>query len=464
VVPAALTLEGPSEIAELVQEFNSMIVSRADYEERLTHQALHDPLTGLPNRALIVDRISKALKRGRGTETGVAVMFVDLDRFRVVNDGLGHAGGNSVLRQIARKIEDVLPPEDSVGRLNADEFVILCESLTSSDVVEQLAERIGAVIGESFAIDEQEVRITASIGIVVARPGDTAADLLRNADVAMMKAKSRGKARHEFFDASLRARALSRLQIESDLRHAIDRREFLVQYQPIVDINEGTIGAEALVRWSHPTSGLQPPLAFIPVAEETGLIVPIGIFVLEEACKQAAAWNAEGFPIRVSVNLSARQLVDESLPGHVRRILTETDLPASQLCLEITESTLMDEAVQPVVLDRLKQLGVALSIDDFGTGYSSLAYLQRFPIDELKIDRSFVGALNAADSSEALVEAIIRLAGALGIDVIVEGVEEQRQLDTLLRLGATRLQGFFFMRPSAASEIRGFVPMLTAMA
>jgi EAL domain-containing protein (putative c-di-GMP-specific phosphodiesterase class I) len=276
----------------------------------------------------------------------------------------------------------------------------------------------------------------------------------------MVKAKERGKARHEFYNQSLHARGLSRLQLESDLRRALDRREFMLYYQPIIDVREGMIGAEALIRWQHPTSGLQLPLAFIPIAEETGLIVPIGIFVLEEACKQAARWHTEARSMRVSVNLSARQLVDEALPEAVQRILDETGLPASQLCLEITESTLMDENIQPVILDRLKQIGVILSIDDFGTGYSSLAYIQRFPVDELKIDRSFVRSLNAYDSSEALVEAIIRLAAALGIDVVVEGVEEVEQIKTLQRLGASRMQGYHFMRPGPPSDIEGFVPSL----
>jgi diguanylate cyclase (GGDEF)-like protein len=458
VTPAALTLEGPSEIAGLVQEFNTMIASRAGYEERLTHQALHDSLTDLPNRPLITDRISKALQRARRTRMSVFVLFADLDRFRIVNDGLGHTGGDRVLRQMARRIGDVLGPDDSVGRLNADEFVILCEGLTSTAEATLLAERIGAAIAEPLRIDGKEVTVTASIGIAAARDVDTATDLIRNADVAMMKAKQRGKARHELFHDSLAVHALSRLQIESDLSHALDRREFILHYQPIIDVREGMIGAEALIRWQHPTSGLQAPLAFIPIVEETGLIVPIGIFVLEEACKQAAEWYAAGRAMRVSVNLSARQLLDEALPDQVRRILTETGLPASHLCLEITESTLMDEAIQPVVLERLKQIGVVISIDDFGTGYSSLAYIQRFHVDQLKIDRSFVRELNGYDNSEALVGAIIRLAGAIGIDVIVEGVEELGQLQTLQRLGATRMQGYFFMRPSPPGDLVGYAP------
>ena len=464
VVPAPLAPEGPLEIARLVQEFNSMVGSRAQYEERLTHQALHDHLTGLPNRALLIDRIAKALERAGRTGEGVGVLFADLDRFRVLNDALGHVRGDAVMRLVARRIEGVLRPGDSVGRLNADEFVILCEGIGSPEQLGSMADRIGTAIAEPLAVEGKDVRVTASIGIAVARPDDTATDLIRNADVAMMRAKESGKARHEFFVASMHDRALSRLQIESDLRHAVDRGELLLHYQPIVDVREGVVGAEALVRWQHPTSGLQPPLSFIPVAEETGMIVPIGLFVLEEACKQAASWHASGKPIRVSVNLSARQLIDGDLPGHVRRILTETDLPADALCLEITESTLINEAIQPVVLERLKEIGVMISIDDFGTGYSSLSYIQRFPVDELKIDRSFVRALHAEDSSEALVEAIMHLAGAIGMEVVCEGVEEFEELEALKRLGCTRVQGFYFMRPGSAEQIRRYSPPLAVSA
>ena len=456
VVPAPLTPEGPLEIAHLVQEFNSMVTSRTEYEERLTHQALHDHLTGLPNRALLVDRAGKALERAERTGESTAVLFIDLDRFRVVNDGLGHSRGDAVLRLIARRIEGVLRPGDSVARLNADEFVVLCEGIGTPSQLGVVADRVGAAIADPLAIEGKDVSVTASIGIAVARANDTPTDLIRNADVAMMRAKELGKARHEFFEASMHDRALSRLQIESDLRHALDRGELFLHYQPIVHVSDGIIGAEALVRWQHPTSGLQPPLSFIPVAEETGMIGPIGLFVLEQACRQAAAWHASGKPLRVSVNLSARQLVDESFPAQVSRILMETELPSSALCLEITESMLMDEAIQPGVLQRLKEIGVAISIDDFGTGYSSLAYIQRFPVDELKIDRSFVRALKAEDSSEALVEAIIRLAEAIGIDVVVEGVEEQSELDTLKRLGCSRLQGYFFMRPGPPERIRRY--------
>ena len=464
VVPAPLTLEGPLEIARLVQEFNSMVSSRAQYEERLTHQALHDHLTGLPNRALLIDRISKALERAERTKEGVAVLFADLDRFRVLNDALGHIRGDAVMRLVARRIESVLRPGDSVGRLNADEFVVLCEGVGSTEQIASIADRIGLSIAEPLSLEGKEVTVTASIGIAIAAGEDTATDLLRNADVAMMRAKALGKARHEFFDASMRDVALSRLQVESDLRHALSRGELLLHYQPIVDVSGGVVGAEALIRWLHPTSGLQPPMSFIPVAEETGLIVPIGLFVLEEACRQAAVWNASGKPIRVSVNLSPRQLVDEDLPSHVRRILTETDLPASLLCLEITESALVDEAIQPAVLERLKEIGVMISIDDFGTGYSSLSYIQRFPVDELKIDRSFVRALNAEDSSAALVKGIIQLAGAIGMDVVVEGVEEQFQLDMLKRLGCSRVQGFYFLRPGPAEQIRRYAPPVTVSA
>ena len=464
IVPAPLVPEGPLEIARLVQEFNAMVASRAQYEERLTHQALHDHLTGLPNRALLIDRVSKALERAVRTGEGVGVLFADLDRFRVLNDALGHVRGDAVMRLVARRIEGVIRPGDSVGRLNADEFVILCEGIASPEQLGLMADRVGSAIAEPLSVEGKEVTVTASIGIAIAREDDTATDLIRNADVAMMRAKELGKARHEFFDLSMRDRALTRLQIESDLRHALARRELLLQYQPIVDVREGVVGAEALVRWQHPTSGLQPPLSFIPVAEETGMIVPIGLFILESACRQAAAWHASGKPIRVSVNLSARQLIDEALPQHVRRILLETDLPASSLCLEITESTLINEAIQPVVLERLKEIGVMISIDDFGTGYSSLSYIQRFPVDELKIDRSFVRALSSEDSSEALVEAIIHLASAIGMEVVVEGVEEQHELDTLKRLGCSRVQGYYFMRPGSADQIRRYSAPLTVSA
>ena len=254
-------------------------------------------------------------------------------------------------------------------------------------------------------------------------------------------------------------------QFETELRRALDNDAFRVYYQPIVSLEDGEIkGFEALVRWQHPTSGLQPPLAFIPVAEETGLIVDIGLFVLEEACRRAASWHASGLPLHVSVNLSARQLLDENLPSHVRRVLMENELPPASLCLEITEGTLINEAIQPVILERLKEIGVMISIDDFGTGYSSLSYIQRFPVDELKIDRSFVRALDAEDSSEALVQAIIQLAGAIGMGVVVEGVETAGELETLKRLGCSHVQGFYFSRPVSAEQVRRYAPPLTVSA
>ena len=455
VTPAPLSVEGPSEIARLVEEFNAMIAARTRSEARLLHHALHDGLTGLPNRALLIDRTTKALERSARSGLLTAVLFADLDRFRVLNDGLGHANGDAVLRQIARRLADVVRPGDTVARMNGDEFVVLCEDLTSETQAATIAERIGDAVSEPINLDGTTVSVTASIGIAIAHGGETADDLLRDADVATRRAKERGKARHEFFDASLRSRALSRVQIENDLRSAIEHRELVVHYQPEIDVTSGAVvGVEALVRWQHPESGLQLPMSFIPVAEETGLIVPLGRFVLEEACRQAAAWREAGTPVRVSVNLSPKQLVDRDLPRQVAGVLDASGLPAELLCLEITEGTLMDDATPISTLDRLQELGVSISIDDFGTGYSSLAYLQRFPIDQLKIDRAFVRAMG---TSTALVAAVVGLARALGLMTVAEGVEDQRELDTLRALGCDAAQGFFIMRPGPADVVGAFL-------
>jgi diguanylate cyclase (GGDEF)-like protein len=386
---------------------------------------------------------------------GIAVLFVDVDRFKLLNASVGHAAGDRVLVEIGERLVHVVRPEDTIARFGGDEFVLLCEGLVSTEQAEVIAQRISNCLADPFRIGEIEVTLTVSVGIAMNRDGLTAEDIIRDADAAMTRAKETGKARYEFSDDRMHARANDRLEIESDLRRALERNEFTLHYQPIVDLQHGQIvAAEALLRWNHPTKGEQQPGEFVPVAEETGLINSIGRWVLMQACRQAAEWTAQGHPLSVSVNLSARQLARPGLEAIVANALNDAQLDPSRLCLEITESTLMDEGA-PVyeVLRQLKGLGVSLSVDDFGTGYSSLAYLQRFPMDQLKIDRAFVEDLGLGSARSALVGAIVQMGRALEIEVVAEGVENVAQLGDLQRLGCLRAQGFVFAYPMPAEAL-----------
>ena len=430
------------------------ISERKEIEHRLAHQAMHDPLTGLPNRALLLDRLDRALRRARRNQRRVAVLFLDLDHFKVVNDSLGHGLGDRLLIAIADRLQAALRPADTVARFGGDEFVVLCEDLVSQQDAVAIAERVNEAVSGPFVIDDVEVFVGVSIGI--AFPDDSDADpetLIRDADAAMYQAKDRGRARWVIFDNAMRASAVDRLDIENALRRALDRRELRVYYQPMIELSSGQLtGVEALLRWEHPERGLLLPGDFITVAEETGLIVPIGSWVLDQACRQVQRWQAsmpDLPPLVLAVNLSGRQLGHPRLVDDVAAVLAETGIDPSHVDLEITESVLMDDVeMSEETLGRLKKLGVKLVVDDFGTGYSSLSYLRRFPVDVLKVDRSFVDGLGSDPGDSAIVTAVVTLAHALGLHAVAEGVETLEQLSELRRLGCDSAQGFHFARPS----------------
>lgn len=458
VMPEAVSVTGPTEIVHLVQTFNRMIATRSEQERKLEHQTFHDELTGLPNRTVLTDRLRNALaKTSRGNER-IAVLVVDIDRFRVVNEGVGRVAADRMLVEVSRRIGTVLRGGDTLARFSGDEFVILCEDLASHAEAGVVAERIARCLKAPVEAGGAEATLTVSTGIALGRMGDDADQLLRDADGAMTQAKERGKNRYEFSDSGLRHTTQERLQIENDLRKAIERGELVLHYQPEMEIRTGrTVAAEALLRWRHPEKGVIQPLTFIPVAEETGLIVAIGRFVIEEACRQVARWRREGHELRVSVNLSPRQLHDRDLPSIVEYAIAHNGISPSLLCLEVTESTLMRGPEVGAMLEALKGLGISISIDDFGTGYSSLAYLQRFPVDQVKIDRSFVAALGTDDGTGPVVRAVIDLARALDLDIVAEGVEEPEQLAMLRTLGCDIAQGYLIMRPETAEHVSAFL-------
>lgn len=423
-------------------------------EGQALYDATHDALTGLPNRSLFVNRLRHTLQRARRDEQYLfAILFLDLDRFKNVNDSLGHNTGDLLLVETARRLETCVRPTDTLARLGGDEFTILLEDIENPEGAVRVAERVQEKLRTPFALNGHELYLTASIGIV-SKPADyhKPEDLLRDADTAMYRAKDGGKARYEVFDVEMRARAVRLLRLETDLRHAVEHREFVVHYQPIVSLRSGRIVAlEALVRWEHPKRGLLPPAEFIPLAEETDLIVPIGLSVLREACRTVSRWRAtfpDRRPLDVSVNLSSSQLAQPELAEYVGSIIDETGLQGRHLRLEITESTIMQDTVQAIeALSSLRRQGVRVYVDDFGTGYSSLASLHRLPVDVLKIDRSFVGRLDTGSDSMEVVQTIATLAHSLGLDVIAEGVETAEQLRRLREIGCEYGQGYYFSRP-----------------
>jgi diguanylate cyclase (GGDEF)-like protein/PAS domain S-box-containing protein len=430
------------------------VSDRRRAEEALAHQAFHDPVTDLPNRNLFLDRLELAVARSERHRSMTAVLFLDVDRFKWVNDSLGHAAGDSLLRTVSERMSAMLRAGDTLARFGGDEFAVLCEEVDDVNQAINVAQRLSSAFAAPFVLDDDRaVTVTASIGIAMATSsGHTPETLLRDADSAMYRAKDKGRDRIEVFDDEMRASAMTRLETEAALRHAIDANELCVHYQPIVDLaGEQVLGVEALVRWQHPERGLVAPLEFIPLAEDTGLIVPIGTFVLTEACRTMAEWNhahPDRIPLSVSVNLSARQLASPGLPRVVAGVLTSTGLQPEQLCLEITESVLMEDAdTSRELLESLKRLGVTIAVDDFGTGYSSLLYLRRFPVDVLKIDRSFVSGLGTASEDSAIVSGVVSLAHALGLHSVAEGVEQPSQAAELGLLGCDRAQGFYWSRP-----------------
>ena len=442
------------------------ITARKQTEEKLLHDALHDGLTGLPNRSLFIDRLGQALAFQRRREDyRFAVLFLDIDRFKTVNESLGHTRGDVLLVQIAQRLREVVRPGDTVARLGGDEFALLLGDFTDPEEPVHTAGRVQEVLAAPYDLDGTEVFATASIGVAVgSRAYAHPEELLRDADTAMYRAKDLGRARHAVFDSAMHALARAQLQLDTDLRRAIEREELRLRYQPVVSLRSGQIvGCEALIVWEHPTRGTIPPGDFIPTAEETGLIVPIGRWALLQACIDAKAWN-EARPrdsaIFVSVNLSARQLVRAELLEDVRGALLGSGLEARRLKLEVTESAIMEHAGSAaLLLNQLKALTVGLLLDDFGTGYSSLSYLHNFRFDTLKIDRSFVARLEQAGKEAEIVRTIVSLARALQMDVVAEGVENASQLKQLQALEVHSAQGYWFSR---ALDAKAFLELLEA--
>ncbi|HEX3832540.1 MAG TPA: EAL domain-containing protein [Solirubrobacteraceae bacterium] len=427
-------------------------------EDDIRHRALHDPLTGLPNRVLFMDRLQQAIERLRRRDTPAAVLFLDMDRFKLVNDSLGHEVGDELLAAAAPRLKQALRSSDTVARLGADEFAILLEEIADENDAVEMAQRVAGMFTRPFVLAGTEHFVTTSIGIALAAGGERPEDLIRDADAAMHRAKERGRARYELFDEGIRGRAISRLRVENDLRRALERDELTLHYQPQVSLGDRSIvGVEALVRWEHPTRGRIAPADFIPVAEENGLIDPIGRWVLDRACRQAAHWyrtRPDSAPISMSVNLSAVQFRNRNLTETVADALRGANLDPVCLSLELTESVMVGYADSLMeTLEALKALGVRLVLDDFGTGYSSLAYLTRLPLDALKVDRSFIDGLGTEPRDTAVTEAIIAMAHALSLQVVGEGTETELQVTELTRLGCDIAQGYHFSRPLPAGKI-----------
>jgi diguanylate cyclase (GGDEF)-like protein/PAS domain S-box-containing protein len=449
------------------------VTAQKDLEAQLQHNAFHDGLTGLANRALFTDRLEHALARTDRVATPVAVLFVDLDDFKAINDGSGHSAGDALLTAVAERLRRVLRPGDTVARLGGDEFAVLIEDAAAGRAG-AAAERVLAALAEPFAASEEEpgaeVRITASVGIALGAAGQhDAAELLRHADVAMYAAKEAGKGRSALFEPDMDSAIIGQLRLKAELIRALEQREFTVYYQPTVELATGRLaGVEALVRWRHPQRGLVPPADFIPLAEQTGLIVPLGRFVLSEACRQMRDWHDRyptSPPMTVSVNLSARELDEPGLVDSVRSALEDAGLDPAYLILEITESLLLVDLPRTVrALAELRSLGLRLAVDDFGTGYSSLSYLENLPVDILKIDKSFIDRIGeaAADTAAAalagrpqavMVSAISRLGHALHLQLVAEGIEQAEQVSTLRGLACQYGQGFYFAKPLAADDL-----------
>jgi diguanylate cyclase (GGDEF)-like protein/PAS domain S-box-containing protein len=437
------------------------ITVRKQAEERLMHQTLHDPLTGLPNRVSFTDRFDQALTQTWRSGRMVAVGFLDLDRFKLANDTLGHAAGDELLRQVATRLAGCLRRDDTVARLGGDEFALILPSIQTTDDATRLAGKLLEAFTEAFNLEGHEVFVTASLGVsLYPTDGETIDGLLRHANAALHRAKQAGRNQYQFFTPAMQTAATDRLRLESQLRRALEQHELMLHYQPLLDLSTGAvIAVEALLRWNHPTLGLIPPDQFIPVAEETGLIVGIGQWVLHEACRQAVAWQALGHaPARVAVNVSPVQFGRSDFDAHVAAALKHSGLDPRWLELELTESLVMRDVEDSIAqMGRLRALGVSIAVDDFGTGYSSLSYLQRLPIDALKIDRTFVREIHTT-SGQAVAQAIIALAHSLKKRVVAEGVETNVQLEVLRELGCDHAQGYLFSRPVPAEDAMRLLP------
>jgi diguanylate cyclase (GGDEF)-like protein len=452
------------ELNRYVKKLESAGRELEESREHFRHAAFHDALTGLPNRSLFTDHLRVALRRAHQNEKYLfGVLFLDLDRFKNINDSLGHPCGDELLKLVARRLEMCIRQTDMVARFGGDEFAILLDAIQDASDAVRVAEKVQQAISAPFKLASHEAITTASIGVALSTSGYTEAeDIIRDADTAMYRAKDRGKARCEIFDTAMHTRAVTLLRLESDLRRALEKDELCVYYQPIVSLASGELhGFEALVRWQHPERGIVAPDDFVPLAEETGLILPIGLRVLWDACHQLRKWQQYSLSNRdliMSVNLSGKQLMQPDLIERIEEVLLESQINPWHLKLEITETVVMETPeLAAVTLAKLRSLGVRLSIDDFGTGYSSLSYLNRFPVDTLKIDRSFVMSMNAADENLQIVKTIVTLAGNLGMQVVAEGVETEEQLEQLRSLKCQYGQGFYFSKPLEVVEADLFV-------
>ena len=434
-----------------------------DSAQAAAHRAMYDPLSGLPNRILLHERLTEALAKAREHEGRVAVLFIDLDRFKQVNDNFGHAAGDHLLTAVAERLRVAVRTEDLLARLGGDEFVVVCQEVTYTGEAETIAERLLMALAHPFFVKNAELAVSASIGIAFSDNTsrgrkESPETLLHDADAAMYRSKSQGPGHYTIFDRTMKSDRVNRDKTEDRLRQALDNDEFELYYQPIINVADARIvGVEALLRWQDPQRGTIPPLDFVPQLEESGLIAPVGEWALEEACRQVTAWT-ERFPklgpLRVSVNVSPRQLLQAHFGDVVTRVLQRTSTRPDQLCLEITEAALMGDVVAAwAELRKVKALGVALAIDDFGTGYSSVSYVRNFALDSLKIDQSFVRALSSCVEDTAIVKAVIHMAHALSLDTVAEGVETPEQLHLLRDLGCDYAQGYLFSRPQPPDAI-----------
>ncbi|MDO8178716.1 MAG: EAL domain-containing protein [Undibacterium sp.] len=434
------------------------VSERVNYQKELEYQATHDSLTGLANRNLLNDRITHAIAWAKRQELSVGLMLLDLDHFKLINDGSGHGAGDTVLKEVAHRLSRCVRETDTVARLGGDEFVIILTDLPETDDVDVIAEKVLSTLSRPFEVEGHEMFVTASIGIsLYPRDGDNGETLLRYADIAMYRVKEHGRNSVRQFIPEMGVTAISRLNMEGALRRGLERNEFTLHYQPKIDvITNDIIGAEALVRWRHPQIGLIHPIEFIPLAEETGLILPLGEWVLAEACRQQINWQSEGMPpLKIAINMSSRQFRQEDLSERVAAIFAATGAKPSDFILELTESMVMQDVGSTLItLRALKNLGLSISLDDFGTGYSSLSYLRRFPIDELKIDKSFINDIHENPDDAAIASAIIAMTLSLGLRVVAEGVEKKEQVDMLIGMGCTHVQGYYFGRPTDADTFK----------
>ncbi len=437
-------------------------IERRRTEEQTQHEALHDALTGLPNRSLFLDRLQHALSVVARRQTSMAVLFLDLDQFKRVNDSLGHAAGDELLAAVAPRIEQALRPGDTVARFGGDEFAVLAEDVDNERGATRIAERIAEALARPFILRDREHFVSASIGIALGTGAEEPEALIRDADSALYRAKEHGRGGYEIFDEVMRSRVIEHMQTENDLRRALQREELALHYQPVIRLADGAVASmEALLRWDHPERGLIGPIGFIPVAEESRLIVPIGRWVIEQACRQAAGWqqlHPDAAPVGVAVNLSARQLADPNLVSHIEGSIQANGIDPSTLCLELTESALLDETTFiERTLETLRGIGVQLALDDFGVGFSSLGYLKRLPLSMIKLDRSFVENVTENPHDAAIVRAVSEMADAIGIGVVAEGVETEEQVLMARDLGCGYAQGFHFSEPVPASYVEHLI-------